>query len=241
MMRRFYVGNAAADTTAYLSDAESRHVRQVLRLEEGDPVLVFDGKGSEYEATVHYTDDPKVQVVIGERVDKTVELPVHVTVYQALIKGDHFDYAVQKSVEGGAARIVPFLTERCVKIPRNPERFLERENRIAIEAAKQCGRSVIPEVAAPVSFEEAVESAGRGLCILAYEKEHAESLRKLLQSVGCPRKAKLYVGPEGGFTDEEAAALRDHGAHWVTLGPRILRAETAALYMLSQFAYECEE
>lgn len=240
-MRRFYVGNAVTGLVATLSDAESKHVRQVLRLEEGTPVLVFDGKGSQYEATLQYAPDGQTQCAIGEKVEQNVELPVHVTVYQALIKGDHFDYAVQKSVEGGATRIVPFVTERCVKIPKSPDRFLERENRIAREAAKQCGRSFIPEVTAPLSFEEAAEKARRGLSILAYEKEHSDSLRTLLQSIGCPQRARIYVGPEGGFTDEEANLLREKGAHWVTLGPRILRAETAALYMLSQFAYECEK
>ena len=155
-----------------------------------------------------------------------------------MIKGDRFDYAVQKMTEGGARTIVPFLTERCVKRPKNPERFVERAQRIAEEAAKQCERSRTPAVADIAGFAAVLAQIREQFTIFACEREDRRTLRALLAD-GCPERAAVVIGPEGGFTEEEKSRLLEAGAHPVTLGERILRSETAGLYVLAQLDYAC--
>ncbi|MBD5559475.1 MAG: 16S rRNA (uracil(1498)-N(3))-methyltransferase [Clostridia bacterium] len=220
-----------------LDPEQSHHLRDVLRLEMGEQVILSDNSGYDYTARIMSLDGPVICRIEG-RARGASEMCVAVTVYQAVIKGDHFDYAVQKMVETGAAAIVPYLAQRCVRRPKNPEKFVERAQRIALEAAKQCERSVTPPVGPICDFSEVLEQIRNGFTIFAYEREDRRTLRSLL-SAGCPERAALIVGPEGGFAPEETEALLEAGAHAVSLGPRILRSETAAPYVLAQIDYAC--
>lgn len=237
-MRRFQTEEIDGRSEVLLDPRQSHHLRNVLRLKEGDRIVLSDNSGFDYEARIEDCSGPQVQCTVEAKVPSRSEMCVAVTVYQAVIKGDHFDYAVQKMVETGAAAIVPYLSARCVKKPNNPQRFVERARRIAAEAAKQCERSVVPRVADILPFGEVLRDLSGQFTIFACEREQSRTLRQLL-SGGCPQRAALIVGPEGGFTEEEKEALIESGAHPVTLGPRILRSETAAPYVLAQIEYAC--
>lgn len=238
-MRRFACCPAGSREEVILSPEQTHHLRHVLRLKPEDEIVLFDGTGTDYIAQIAAFDKTGARCRILRREKSRSEMAVEVTVFQAVIKGAHFDYAVQKCVETGMFALVPYLAERCVKRPANPERFVERAQRIACEAAKQCGRSRIPEILPVVSFAEMLKELS-GCIIFAYEHEKTQTLRSLLED-GCPEKASVVIGPEGGFTSKEAQALLAAGAVPVSLGPRILRSETAAPYVLAQLNYACNE
>jgi 16S rRNA (uracil1498-N3)-methyltransferase len=227
-----------------LADDTARYLKSVLRLGPGDAVHFFDGTGWEYRGVIGRFEGRggTVRIVSRERVP--VEFPVRITLAQALPKGDKMEFIVQKATELGAARIVPFLSSRT--IPKRTEeraaRRLERWRRIAAEAAEQCGRADVPEIAETRTFEEVLQSAPAGAVrILFWEAETGRSLRQILEG-DAARAAKeffLVVGPEGGLSAGEADAARQAGFLTASLGRLILRVETAALAILSIFQYEC--
>ena len=214
----------AADTVRYL--------RTVLRLGRGDEILLFDGTGWECRGVIDRLEGRRGTARITARRHKPLEIPVRITLAQAVPKGDKMEFIIQKATELGAARVVPFLSSRTV--PRRTEeraaRRLERWRRIAAEAAEQCGRPDVPDIAEPLPFREALGSAGQGAVkILFWESETERSIREILQDAG-NRSAKeffLVVGPEGGLTDDEVEGLVAVGAVPVRLGPEILRTSTA--------------
>lgn len=239
-MKRFFIEKAEPGAVVTPAPQEEYHMRRVMRIEDGTHVALFDGSGREFEAVVETGQDGTQTVCrVLEEVSRSAELPIAVTVYQALIKGDHFDYAVQKAVEAGAACIVPFTSERCVRRPANQEKLLARTQRIAQEAARQCGRSIVPVIESCVTFSEVCRGAETMPTLVAYEGEDRRSLRDVFEA-GCPEQLAIVIGPEGGFTPQEIDEITRCGAQCVTLGPRILRSETAAPYILAQIAYACE-
>lgn len=237
-MRHFYTEPIGDRSAAVLSPEQTHHLTNVLRLGPGAHVVLFDGSGSDYTAVVETVDAAGARCRILERSPSRGEMCLPVTVYQAVIKGDHFDYAVQKMTETGAAAIVPFLAARSVRRPKNPGRFVERARRIAAEAAEQCERSAMPRISPICSFADVVRDVRGRFTIFAYEREDRRTLRELLRD-GCPAAAAVIVGPEGGFAEPEISALLEAGAHAVSLGARILRSETAAPYVLAQLDYAC--
>lgn len=226
----------AADTVRYL--------RTVLRLGRGDEILLFDGTGWECRGVIDRLEGRRGTARITARRHKPLEIPVRITLAQAVPKGDKMEFIIQKATELGAARVVPFLSSRTV--PRRTEeraaRRLERWRRIAAEAAEQCGRPDVPDIAEPLPFREALGSAGQGAVkILFWESETERSIREILQDAG-NRSAKeffLVIGPEGGLSAEEADLARQSGFLTASLGRLVLRVETAALAILAIFQYEC--
>lgn len=238
-VRRFFLPEVPNARTAFLDGDQAHHLHRVLRMQPGDSLIVTDPNGCVYAAVIDSMEPGRATLSLVGQIEAATELPVQVTVYQALIKGDHFNMAVQKCVETGAMQIVPFLSQRCVKRPKNPQQFVERSQRIALEAAKQCGRTLVPRIGPIVDLETVADRIEGQCSVLAYEREKAVTLRSILEH-GCPETMNLVVGPEGGFTPEEADRLARAGARPVSLGPRILRSETAAPYMLAQVNYACD-
>ncbi len=224
---------------AFIDDPqEIRHIRSVLRLGEGDPVHLFDGEGKEYQASIVQITRGRVILSLKPEVASVpVESPAKIILGVALLKAPRFDWLLQKVTELGVSEVVPFSCSHVV--PRWEEGQTgtrrARWEKIATEAAKQCGRAAIPQIHPLRSFEEALAyDAGRATKVLLWEKEKA---LRLGETVARSSKVFVLVGPEGGFSDEEALQAKATGFQPVRLGPRILRAETAgvAIVALLQF------
>jgi 16S rRNA (uracil1498-N3)-methyltransferase len=239
-MRRFLVEpHALQGGRAVLTGAAFHHAARVLRLRPGDLVALFDGSGAEWVARVTSLERDRLEAEIL-REARDAEPPVTVTLLQAVLKGERMDWLVQKCGELGVARLVPMLTERTVaRIPgeRAPGRR-QRWQRIADAAAEQCGRRRPMAVEAVAPLVEAARAlTGADLALVPHEAERERGLRELLAGVSAVRSVAIAIGPEGGFTDAEVEALAVAGGARVSLGPRILRAETAALFAASAVFY----
>lgn len=231
-MRRFYaLREQFTENKVRLSLDESKHLRDVLRLRAGDAVSVFDGDGSEFECSIIETGKnkhPAVLEVLRDASDASRESALDFTLAVALLKGEKFDLVIQKATELGVTRIVPLITRRAdvkIKNPDDGAKKLERWRRIVLEAAKQSGRRKLPVVKTPVEFAEFVKTI-EGTAFFFSERD-GESLANAITDK--KNVITAIVGPEGGWEDAEIALARDSRANILTLGGRILRAETAAI------------
>ncbi len=210
-----------------LSPDESQHLR-VLRLRPGAELRVFDGQGAEAHATLIRLDEGGAMLELGEAIDNDRETPQPVTLAVALLKGDKLSDVVRAATELGVTT-VQLLQTRQSDVPEIGEQKLIRLRRVAAEASKQSRRAVTPEVLAPIPISQ-LKLEGQGLLA------HPGSAERLTDHLDWQRPLTLVSGPEGGFSDSEVRALTEAGFVAVTLGPRILRAETAPLAMLGAIA-----
>ena len=243
-MPRFFISpdSVAPDgATAVVTGDDARHISRSLRMRVGEAITLCDGQGTDFAGEIAAIDADSVTVAVRGSSHCTSDPPYRAVVYQALVRGERFDAAIQKSVEFGASAIVPVATERAtVRLDsRDAEKKRVRWQRIATEAAMQCGRGVIPAVGGLVSFGEAIATAP-GLRLFCYEEERTLHLRDALKGVDPNAEISLFVGPEGGFSGAEAEAARAAGAVSVSLGRRILRTESAAPFALACLAYELD-
>ena len=236
--RRFYappVAFALDQKTVSLSADEARHARDVLRLQPGDEVYGFDGAGKEFRCAVReFARDGAVLDVLEEVEPARHESPLDLTLAIALLKGEKFDLVVQKATELGASRIVPVATVRAdVQIRNGDEakRKVTRWQRIALEAAKQCGRARLVEIEDPVGLKTLIDRAvPDGELRLMFAERNGTSLAEVAcDPLSGSAKVFALIGPEGGWADEEIELAREGGWKIVTLGGRTLRAETAAI------------
>ncbi|HEX8559567.1 MAG TPA: 16S rRNA (uracil(1498)-N(3))-methyltransferase [Pyrinomonadaceae bacterium] len=238
--RRFYAppgAFAAGGSAVALSEEESRHLRDVLRLRAGDEAFVFDGEGREFACVVAEPGGRKGAArleVRGAAEPPSPESPLALTLAVALLKGEKFDLVVQKAVELGVGLVKPLLTKRADVRPRDERdaaKRVERWNRLALEAAKQSGRARVPNVTRPLAFEAFVagDEPGRDFPRVMFAERGGAGLCELPRAEPPPTGAAALVGPEGGWEDEEIELARANGWRVVTLGGRTLRAETAAI------------
>ena len=239
-MPRFFVGKEqiSGNYINIIGD-DVKHIKRVLRLREGEEIEVCDGCGEDFDCRIESLSDDTVRASIITRRPNTAEAPVELCVYQGMPKNDKMDYIVQKCVELGVCKIIPVITKRAVSIPRDAEKKTARWQRIADEAAKQCGRGILPTVENTISFQDAMKamSDADAISIMPYECEKEGSLSKLLKSTD-KKRINVFIGPEGGFDEREVEKAKSAGVHTVTLGPRILRTETAPLAVCSAIMYE---
>lgn len=232
---RIYVATPlAAGAVVPLPEGAAHHLARVLRAAVGDELVVFDGSGAEYGASITHIDKHavKVQVAAAAAVDR--ESPLACALAQAVASGERMDYTLQKAVELGVARVQPLFSERGVVrlAGERASRRAEHWREVAISACEQCGRNLIPQVADPLAYTD-------WLAALAPVAEG--ELRLLLSPYGtqrladfrCPSNVLLLAGPEGGFSEPEDQLAQLHGFTPVRLGPRVLRTETAALAALA--------
>src|SRR5258708_31559954 len=236
--RRFYappIAFAPDRQTVSLSADEARHARGVLRLQPGDEVYVFDGAGKEFRcAAREFARDGAVLDVLEEVEPARPESPLNLTVGIALLKGEKFDLIVQKATEMGASHIVPVATTRAdlrIRDGDEAQRKVTRWQRIALEAAKQCGRAQLMEIEEPVGFKALIDRPpGEGELRLMFAERNGTSLAEVAGNpLSGSVKVTALVGSEGGWTDNEIELARAAGWQIVTLGGRTLRAETAAI------------
>jgi 16S rRNA (uracil1498-N3)-methyltransferase len=231
-LRRFFVPSGSLRARNVTLGADLAHrIGRVLRLRRGDHVLLSEGGAREYEVQLTGVSSYAVTgVVVGER-EAQPEPEVNLVLYQSLIRANRFDLVLEKGTEIGVSRFVPITTARS-QVQGNGEPASargERWRRIVVEAAEQTGRGRPPRVDAPLPFEEAVRQA-RGLKLMPFEGERSRSMSAYLRALSRrPEVVSLFVGPEGGFEDAEVDLAREAGAEIVSLGPRILRSETAGI------------
>lgn len=243
-MPRFFVKREdISDGVARICGDDAFHIARSLRMAEGDEVTLCDGCGKElFCRLTRIRDEECLLEVISEKESES-EPPVYITLFMAYPKGDKLEVVIQKAVELGASRIVPFESSRCIKRPKaeKQEKQTARLRRIAEEAAKQCGRGRLPEVTPPMSFEEMLEEASKStLPLFCYEDETGLGIKEALEATPLPESISVIVGSEGGFSPEEAEATKNFGIKSVTLGKRILRCETAPSFALSAISYRYE-
>ena len=240
-MPRFFVDSVESDTIE-ITGGDARHIALSLRMRTGEHLVLCDGNGREADCEIKEICPESVVLSVVSRCDSKAEPKTKVVLYQALPKFDKFEYIVQKSVELGVSKIVPVLTSRCISRPdeKTMAKKIERLQKIADEAAKQSGRGKLPEVSGLLSFKNAVkEMSGFELPLMFFE--HGEiPLREYMED-GNGKTIAVFIGAEGGFSDDEAKFAEENGIHTVSLGPRILRCETAPIAAVSAIMYATRE
>ncbi|MBO4972931.1 MAG: 16S rRNA (uracil(1498)-N(3))-methyltransferase [Clostridia bacterium] len=243
----FFVKNDDIDKkqgVVHIYGDDAYHIARSLRMAVGDRVTVSDCE-QKYACVLSSIRDSESVANIVEELGRTGEPPYFAEIYQAMPKGDKLETVIQKSVECGAHSIIPFTSEFCtvkVKDDQSEQKKLIRRNKIAYEAAKQCGRTVIPTVERTLSFGEMVSSlAEKDVILFCYENEDDNSIADLFarQDLSGKRIA-IIIGSEGGFSEKEARILEQAGALSVSLGQRILRCESAGMFVLSALSFAFE-
>jgi 16S rRNA (uracil1498-N3)-methyltransferase len=225
-MRRFFAHpDSFAGDKIVIGKDETRHLRDVLRLSGGDEVAVFDGSGFDHLCVIENMSKKATILAVQSKKDSpSPESPLDLTMCVALTKGDKFEFVIQKCVELGVKNLVPLITDRCdVKLHDKTESKMDRWRKIVIESSKQCGRGILMGIAEPASFDSLLKAHDIAKMVLFSERDGErfdESGSKEFIAI---------VGPEGGWSDDELEAAKENGVRIVTLGGRILRAETAAV------------
>lgn len=232
------------ENKVYMQGADVNHMKNVLRMKPGEDVRINDGMGKTYLCCISAYEEKGAVLDIFKELDAETELPSRIVLFQGLPKGDKMEWIVQKAVELGAYSIVPFAAKRSVvKLDeKKAAKKQERWQAIAKGAAEQSGRSIIPEVQKVMTFAEALEAA-KNLDVLLIPYELEQGMRETVKIIGniTPgQSVGIFIGPEGGFEEEEVDRAKEAGACPVTLGKRILRTETAGLTALSILMYHLE-
>ena len=246
-MPRFYLPpDKCSESGLFLTGREAHHAMHVLRLRRGDSVTVLNGAGCEFRCEVQQYDRDKVKLAVVAKTSAAAR-PCQITLLQALPKGKIIESIIQKATELGAARIVPLLSERVTSVQldsKDLRRKADKWRLVAIEAIKQCGAAWLPQIDPPVTTKQFL---ARGeildLSLIASLQSHTRHPREYFQafhskSGRMPSSISIWVGPEGDFTPEEVSSAITAGAQPISLGPLVLRTETAATYCLSIVNYE---
>ncbi|MFY0517250.1 16S rRNA (uracil(1498)-N(3))-methyltransferase [Lysinibacillus sp. UGB7] len=245
-MQRYFIDTSIED--ARITGEDARHIARVMRMKEGEEIAVVAEKKA-YICTISAFEDDEVLVQSTGRTISSPELPVHVTVACGLPKGDKLELITQKATELGMYALLPFEAERSIVKwdTKKGAKKQERLQKIAKEAAEQSHRTHIPVIFEPISFKQLVAQLGKFDAIFIADEEDAKVEKRTrfaekLKNVYDKKSKSILIifGPEGGIARKEANALLEAGAQTMSLGPRILRAETAPLYALSAISYEFE-
>ena len=247
-MHRFFVDKSLVENNiARITGDDAKHLEKVLRLKAGDTIEVVVGEEHEYLGEIAAMEGNNHEVKLFEHRNIQRESPLNITLYQGLPKSSKMEFIIQKAVELGVARIVPVINKRSVvqlKTSKDQQKKQERWQKIAYEASKQSKRLRIPKITFPVEFNEALNNLSEEVQVVAYEDEKSWGLKDLpfinknkepktlVASIG------LWVGPEGGFTQDEIDRIKEKEGYTVALGPRILRTETAGLALIAMMQYE---
>ncbi|MBU0605046.1 MAG: 16S rRNA (uracil(1498)-N(3))-methyltransferase [Candidatus Omnitrophica bacterium] len=240
-MSRFYVPEGSVrGNLINISGKEAHHIIDVMRLKASDKVVTFDGTGKEYAGFIKEIRRKSVTIEIVEVRTPHGRMAYGITLLQAIPKKDKMDYIVEKSTELGVSNIIPLVTERTIPIWDEAKKAssVQRWRKIAMEASKQCGRADIPDIGPVKNFADAsADAAGFGLALIATLDDGAIKLKDALSGFG-PGKIAIAVGPEGDFTPGEVARAKEGGFKVVSLGSRVLKSDTAGLFMLAILNYE---
>lgn len=242
---RFFISRSEFNgDTVNITGTDASHICKVLRLRAGDEITVCDMQRNLYDGVLTFVSNDTVTATVSNCRPSPAEPPYKITLYQGMPKGDKLDTIVQKAVELGATAIVPVMCERAVSRPdaKSMEKKLVRLNRIAAEAAKQCGRGTVPEVEDMISFDKMLEKlCCADLHFICYEGDGTVHCSKIIsEKAGNFTEAAFYIGPEGGISAGEIEAAKNKNIPLAGLGKRILRTETAPLFVLSALSVLAE-
>lgn len=246
-MYRFYVdSNSINDKSIVIQGPDVNHIRNVLRMRQGEHLVINDMEGTDYYCLIDEISSDEVQLSAESCRPCEAELKTKLVLFQALPKLDKMELIIQKAVELGVCEIVPVITNRCVvKLDSGArqERKLERWQSIAKAAAKQSARGIIPVVHEPLKYIDAVEMS-KTLDYTLIPYEHAAGMvdaRNCMDDAATKESVGIFIGPEGGFEDEEIRIAKESGAHVISLGNRILRTETAGMTVLSILMFKLSQ
>ncbi len=234
--RFFVTPEQITGNRALIKGSDVRHITRVLRLEAGDQLVIADGRGHEYRAKLQEAGSDYVCCTLLSGCNSRQETPLHITLYQALAKTGAFELALEKATELGVREIVPLITERTVVRlkEKKKKKKLERWQQKVREASKQSQRALIPSVLNPLDFKESLSIiADDTLGLFPTLHERKRSLASILRAQKGQEKVAIYIGPEGGYTSSEVELALEAGLIPCSLGPRVLRTETAALALIS--------
>ena len=245
-MYRFFVKkDQIQEDAVIIIGSDVNHIKNVLRMKKGETILISDGEDREYVCTIDELENEQVRAKIEDVNGVAKELPIKVTLFQALPKGDKMETVIQKMIELGAYEIVPVSTKRCIVKLDNKKAVskTKRWNSIAASAAKQSKRGIIPKVSMPVTYKEALKMAeAMDMVLIPYENaENMAHTRQVVSQIKTGMTVGIFIGPEGGFVEEEVEQAINTGAYDITLGKRILRTETAGMALMSVLMFETEE
>lgn len=229
--RIFHDDLLQVDQMITLSKDASNHILNVLRLKDEHPLVLFNGDGNEYSAELKIAGKRKAEALILSKLSISVESRLDIHLGQGVSKGDRMDFVIQKAVELGVTEITPLITERCVvKLSQDRwEKKWQQWQKIAVSACEQCGRNVVPKIHAPLPLTEWMQQSTRQLRLTLNPKTDKRLNQLHVQTEG----VRLLIGPEGGLSDSEVYQAEQNGFQDVSLGPRVLRTETAALATLA--------
>ncbi|MEA4828028.1 MAG: 16S rRNA (uracil(1498)-N(3))-methyltransferase [Clostridium sp.] len=243
-MHKFFVNiDKIYDNKAIIEGDDVKHIYKVLRLKEGETVNVNNCNGEEFLGTIESISKTKVEVKLSNKLEINNESPIDIYLYQGLPKSTKMDLIVQKCTELGVKEITPVITERVISALgdiKKDNKKVERWNRIAFEACKQSKRTLIPNINDSIDFIELLDNLKEmDLIVVAYENAENYGIKQMVRDINKQvKKIAVIIGPEGGFEEEEILSLKNLGAYIVTLGPRILRTETAGFTCVSLLMYE---
>ncbi len=238
-MPKFFVPKEnISDDEILITGEDVLHIKRVLRMREGEELMLCDSKGYDYRTEISKIGDKEICCDILEKIKSETEPNIHVRLFQGLPKASKMDYIIQKTTELGISKIVPCALARCVSKPEGDKKTA-RWQKIAEEAAKQSGRGIIPEVTNAVKLTDAIEMLkDMDLAFAAYECEENRSIKSVLVGKKDVKSVGFIIGPEGGFERSEIEKLESAGVLPVSLGKRILRTETAGEAVLAMVMYE---
>jgi len=245
-MNRFFVNseNVFEDNGKILIDdpEDIKHISKVLRLSPGDEIEICNKAKVDFRAAISNIDKKQVECEIVEKQPSKAEAPIEIILFQGIPKASKMDLIIQKNVEVGVNKIVPFISHRCVvkiKDKSSVIKKIERWQKIASEAAKQCKRGIIPEIGDVIEISDLKNILDDfDMVLIPYEEEKNNGIRKALTNKEEIKRVGIIIGPEGGFAEGEVLKAKELGALPVSLGPRILRTETAGLITASIVMYE---
>lgn len=241
-MQRFLVNKQCISGDNIILEGDIVHqIKDVLRLQIGQQIIVFDNSGMEYTVTLNRVDKRQITGTIGDG-KRTVEPEIKIVLYQSLLKSDRFEFVLQKCTEIGVSVFIPILCERCVTRKISTSK-IQRWEKVIVEATEQSGRGVTPVLQPVTSFSDACRSAV-GASLIANVDHGSVKLRSALKSkpfLSSHSTVSIFIGPEGGFTADESDMAQRCGIRKITLGPRVLRAETAGMVAATAVLYEYGE
>lgn len=231
-MKKLFTEYDGVSEKIYLNEEQSRHITKSLRMKKGDMLTACTGDGNDYGCIIDDINKDGARLAVCYKQASDSEADIKISLYQGVPKGDKFEDIIQKCTELGVYEIIPVLTKRCVSRPqeKQAEKKRQRYARIALEAAQQSGRGIVPEIKKMTELKTAVSQCEADIKIVFYEGG-GEPLSALIKKDA--KSAAVFIGPEGGFEKEEVELLKQNGAVAATLGKRILRTQTAPVAALS--------